>query len=146
MRFGFWIPAHLASETGPLSGEKCKTGQMEDGEKPPSFFFLFGAQVRLFRFLSGGRSGLIANRSCPQAQIGNDGGFSPPTFSPTNKFRQTVCGLPDFSLFGFAQGLAPSMVRASALRNRGWKLLLVFLVGRRRASLQRRFVDYGQTE
>ena len=54
-------------------------------------------------------------------------------------------GLPDFSLFSFAQGLAPSMVRASDLRNRGWKLLPVFLVGRRRASLQRRFVDYGQT-
>ena len=53
-----------------------------------------------------------------------------------------LSGLPDFSLFGFAQGLAPSMVRASALRNRGWKLLPVFLVGRRRASLERRFVDY----
>ena len=82
--------SHLIKVWLLLSGEKCMTGQMDDGEKPLSFFFLFRARVRLFRFLSGGRSGLIADRSCPQAQIGNDRGFSPPTFFPSHIFRQTV--------------------------------------------------------
>ena len=42
--------------------------------------------------------------------------------------------------------LFPVSHKAShALRNRGRNLLLVFVVGRRRASLQRQFVDYRQT-
>ena len=56
-----------------------------------------------------------------------------------------LSGLPNFSLFGFAQGLALSMVGASDLGNRGEKFLLVFSAGRRRASLRRRFGDYEQT-
>ena len=54
-------------------------------------------------------------------------------------------GLPDFFLPGFAQGLTPSMVRATAVQKREWKFLQVFPVGRFHTNLGRRFVDYGQT-